>query len=222
MEKYLPILKKSYLFMGMTDTEIINILKCLSSYKKSYIKNSFISRIGDILLDMGMVIYGSIHLIKEDYWGNRTIIAKIENGQVFGETYACLESEPLNVSIIAAENTEILFMNIKRILTICTSACNFHSRLISNLLKVIASKNLDLTNKVEHISKRTTREKLLSYLSQQAQKNKSNSFEIPFNRQQLADYLSVDRSAMSNELCKMRDQGILQFNRNKFKLYDNL
>lgn len=119
---------------------------------------------------------------------------------------------------VAIQPSTVLFLNTNRILTVCTSACRFHTRLIQNLLSVIASKNLFLTQKLEHMSQRSTREKLLSYLSEQAQRVGKESFDIPFNRQQLADFLSVDRSAMSNELCKMRDDGLLLFEKNSFQL----
>ena len=144
-------------------------------------------------------------------------MGEISPGEVFGEVYAWLGSEMHNDAVAIQPSTG-LFLNTNRILTVCTSACRYHTRLIQNLLSVIASKNLFLTQKLEHMSQRSTREKLLSYLSEQAQRVGKESFDIPFNRQQLADFLSVDRSAMSNELSKMRKEGLLEFERNHFVL----
>ena len=132
--------------------------------------------------------------------------------------YACLDNDEILNNAVAVKQSVVLFLDVHRILTMCPSSCHFHGMLIRNLLSVIASKNKMLTQKLEYMSQRTTREKLLSYLSEQSLKAGCPSFDIPFNRQQLADFLSVDRSAMSNELCKMRDEGILLFEKNHFTL----
>ncbi|HEY8391071.1 MAG TPA: Crp/Fnr family transcriptional regulator [Clostridia bacterium] len=218
MEKYLEIIKESSLFYGIKIDDIPSLLSCLSIYKKSYQKNEFVLHKGDIINSIGMVLSGSVHIQKEDYWGNRNIISEITPGELFAETYACLQNTPVNISVVAQENTLIMFMNITQILTTCSSSCQFHIQLIKNLLAIMAQKNLLLSEKIEHLSQRTTRKKLLSYLSSQSQKANSSSFDIPFNRQQLADYFSIDRSAMSNELCKMRDEGLIKFNKNHFVL----
>ena len=167
---------------------------------------------------MALLLEGCIHIQKEDYWGNLSILSEISEGQIFGEVYACLGSDEILNNAVAVKPGKVLFLDVKRILTMCLSACQFHGRLIRNLLAVLAQKNKMLTRKLEHMSRRTTREKLLSYLSEQSQRAGSPVFDIPFNRQQLADFLSVDRSAMSAELCRMRDEGILSFDRNHFVL----
>lgn len=218
---YSMTLKKSPLFRGVEPEEIRSMLSCLNANEGTYKKGEFIFRNGDRLNTMGLVLSGSVHIIKEDFWGNRTIIGIASAGRLFGETYACVQSEPLEVGVVAAETAEILFLDARRIITVCTSACEFHTRLIQNLLSVLAEKNLMLTKKMEHMARKTTREKLLSYLSEQSLKQGSPVFEIPFNRQQLAEYLAVDRSAMSSELGKLRDEGILTFNKNKFHLLEN-
>lgn len=218
MKKYLPLLKQTRLFSGISEGEIEAMLNCLSAVKRSYPKGSYIFRQGTCISSAALLLEGSIHIQKEDYWGNLSILNEISEGELFGEVYACLGNEELLNHAVAVKNSEVLFLDINRILTTCPSACPFHSRLIQNLLSVMAVKNKALTQKLEHMSRRTTREKLLSYLSEQSMKAGSPSFEIPFNRQQLADFLSVDRSAMSNELCKMRDEGILAFERNHFEL----
>lgn len=218
MRKYIPILKKSKLFLGIDNLELENMLKCLCANVKQYKKDEYVFRFGENISSVGLVLSGSVHIVKEDYWGYKTILSEISQGMLFGETYACSQNIPITVNAIASEKSDIIFLDIKRIMTCCASACVFHTRLIQNLVTVLADKNIMLTDKIEHISQRTTRNKILSYLSEQSQKNSSSRFEIPFNRQQLADFLSVDRSAMSNELCKLRDEGILRFEKNSFEL----
>lgn len=218
MIKYLPLLKKSKLFYGIKEKEIESMLQCLSARKCSFQKGEIVFQRGEQISNVALLLEGCIHIRKEDYWGNLSILNEISEGEVFGEVYACLENTKMLHNAAAVKNSEILFLDIKRILKTCSSACAFHGRLIQNLLAVMASKNKTLAQKLEYMSQRTTREKLLSYLSEQSLKAGNASFDIPFNRQQLADFLSVDRSAMSNELCKMRDEGILEFDRNHFVL----
>ncbi|WP_310603510.1 Crp/Fnr family transcriptional regulator [Anaerosporobacter sp.] len=217
--EYITMIASSILFEGIHSDEIAGLLPCLSATEQNYKKDSYIYQIGDTPTGIGFVISGCVHLVKEDFWGNHTILSEVMPGEFFGETYACLKTESIAVSCVTTKPTTILFLDVQKIITVCTSACNFHTRLIQNLMMVLAQKNIQLTQKLDHISNRSTRDKLLSYLSAQAVKQHSNSFTIPFNRQQLADYLSVDRSAMSNELCKLRDQGILAFHKNSFTLF---
>ena len=150
--------------------------------------------------------------------GNRNIISKVLPAQIFAESFACTPGSHLYVSIVAEEPCKILLLNLKRVLHTCSSSCVFHHIIIRNLLSEIAKKNIQLNEKLIHMAQRTTREKLLSYLSAERNRHNSTVFDIPYNRQQLADYLSVDRSAMSNELCKMRDEGLIEFNKNHFIL----
>ena len=145
-------------------------------------------------------------------------MAEIGSGGLFGEAFSSAGIEKMPVSVVASSNCEIMFINYKKIINSCSSTCIFHSELIKNMMKVLATKNIMLTQKMEFVTKKTTREKLLAYLSAQAKKSESNKFVVPFNRQQLADYLSVDRSAMSNELSKMREQGIIEFHKSEFEL----
>lgn len=218
MNQYLPILKKSFLFSGIEETQLLAMLKCLRAVTKEYSKSSFILHTGDSVSTVGLVLSGTVQIIKEDFWGNRTIINQVGSGQLFAESFSCAQTDHLPISVISATHCEVMFFNYKKIIATCSSACQFHARLIQNMLKAVAQKNISLTTKIEHMSQKTTREKLLSYLSEQAHLACSNSFSIPFNRQQLADYLSVDRSAMSSELGRMRDEGLLAFERNHFIL----
>ena len=218
MEQYLNILTRSPLFSDMAEDEILSVLKCLTAHVKSYKKGAFLFHSGDSTDAIGFVLEGCVTIIKEDCWGNSTILSQAVSGQLFGEVYACILGETMQVSVTASTDTQVLFLKVQKMLHTCSSTCPFHTRLIQNLLSVIAHKTLELTRKMEHLSRRTTRGKLLSYLSVQALTAGSNQFAIPFTRQELADYLTVDRSAMSHELCKLRDEGILSFHKNQFTL----
>lgn len=215
---HLSLLKNTALFYGIEEKDLGAMLDCLQAEKRSYGRNDPIYQIGDLAEEVGLVLSGKVCIYRDDFWGNRSILDHVGPGQIFGETYACLRTEELQVSVMALEQTEVLLLDVKRILHTCTSACSFHQRLLRNLMQILARKNLMLTQKVQHMSKRTLRDKLLSYLSACSQERHSQAFTIPFNRQQLADYLSVDRSALSNALCHLRDEGILQFDRNHFIL----
>jgi CRP-like cAMP-binding protein len=218
MKKYLPILTNCKLFTGINSADLQALLGCLSAVQKNVEKNSFIFMEAEKVLSVGVVLSGAINVVREDFMGNRTILAHIGSGGLFGEAFSCAGVEKLPVSVIAAEKSEILLINCKKIMTSCSSACSFHAVLIKNLVQILAQHNIMLTQKIEYLTRRNTREKLLAYLSAQAKQMNSPSFQIPFNRQELAEYLAVDRSAMSNELCKMRDEGILNFQRNSFEL----
>ena len=218
MENILPVIRSSLLFTGMEDSQILDMLACLSAKDRTYAKGEYLIREGDPVADVGVVLAGSVHVIREDFWGNRNIIAVLETGDVFGESYACAGSAPSGVSVVALEATQVLTLNAQRALTSCASACAFHSALIRNLVSMLAVKNLRLNEKLVHVTQRNTREKLLAFLSSQSLQKGAATFEIPFNRQELADYLSVDRSAMSLALCKLRDEGMLAFHRNRFTL----
>ncbi len=218
MENDLRVVEKSKLCKGIGEQDTASMLKCLGAYRRSYRKGDCVFRNGERITAVALLLEGAVHIRKEDYWGNLSILHEISAGEVFGETYACLDGGEMLNNAVAVKNSQVLFLDVKRVLTTCSSACQFHGKLIQNLLSVLAQKNKLLTRKLEHMSRRTTREKLLSYLSEQSLREGRSSFEISFNRQQLADFLSVDRSAMSNELCKMRDEGILKFDRNHFEL----
>ena len=217
MKLNLSILKTCPLFKGIEDKNIKDVLKCLSSYTKTYKKDEYIFNSGDYIAHMGLVLYGSVYIIKEDFWGNRSIISNFSAGDIFAETYACLNTEPLGVSVVSAEKVEVMFLDIKEIMSL-SSHCKFHPIIMGNLLNIVSAKNLILSKKIDHITKHSTRGKILSYLSSQSILNSKDDFEIPFNRQQLADYLSVDRSAMSKELSLLQKEGILKFKKNKFHL----
>ena len=219
MKQYFPILKRTKLFSGVGDEEIFAMLTCLGAKLHTYKKGEYVLREGEHLSDIVVLAEGCLHIQKDDYWGNRSILGQIGVGEIFGEAYVAPESGTLLNDVIAKEKSAVFFFDVKRVLTTCTAACRFHTMVVQNLFFAISEKNRSLVQKLDYISRRTTREKLVTYLSEEAKKQNSTSFSIPFNRQQLADYLSVDRSAMSNELCKMRDEGLLEFEKNRFRLF---
>ena len=218
MEKYLEIIKQCPLFAGIEEVDLKALLDCLTAVRRAYKKNEFIFFAGDSVQSVGVVLSGSVHVLQEDYWGNRAILAHVDSTCVFGEAFSCAETERLPVSVIAAEKTEVLLIDYKRIVTTCSSSCAFHMALIKNMVKLLAQKNVMLTQKMEMITHRTTRERLMVYLSSQAMKAGESRFTIPFNRQQLADYLSVERSAMSTELSRMQSDGLICTNKSEFEL----
>lgn len=218
MKKYIPILKRTKLFSGVGEEDIASLLSCLGARKKEYKKGEYILREGEHISDIFILVEGKIHIQKDDYWGNRSILSVIFVGEMFGEGYAAPESGALLNDVVAVEDSTMIFFDIKRILTTCSSACRFHNMIVQNMFFAISDKNRKLVQKLGHTSGRTTRAKLISYLSEEAKRQGSSAFTVPFNRQQLADYLCVDRSAMSNELCKMRDEGMIKFEKSRFEL----
>lgn len=218
MKQYIPILKQTRLFAGLGDEEIAAMMTCLQAARHTCRKGEYVYRQGEVLDTITILVEGKLHIQSDDYWGNRTILHVINEGEMFGEAYAVPNSEPLLNDVVAVEDSVILCFEVRKLLTVCSSVCRFHTMVIQNLFFAISEKNKKLVQKLGHLSKRSTREKLISYLSQEAKRQHSSTFSIPFNRQQLADFLSVDRSAMSKELCKLRDEGFLLFQKNKFTL----
>lgn len=218
MQEITTILKHTRLFSGVGNDEISAMLNCLQAKLVTYKKGEYVFRQGEHVNRISVLAEGKLLVQSDDFWGNRSIINVIDIGEMFGEAYASPESEAIPNDVIAEEDSTVIFFDIQKILTVCPSACKFHSIVIQNLFFAISDKNRKLVQKMGHMSKRTTRAKLISYLSEEARRQSKNTFTIPFNRQQLADFLSVDRSAMSNELCKMRDEGLISFNKNQFTL----
>ena len=218
MKKYIEILKRTQLFSGVGENEISAMLNCLQARLLTFKKGDYIFREGEHIDNITVLVEGKLLVQHDDFWGNRNIVNVIRIGEMFGEAYVAPESGALLNDVIAEEESAVIFFDIKRILTVCSTACRFHSMVVQNLFFSISEKNRKLVQKIGHMSKRSTRSKLLSYLSEEAKRHNNSQFTIPFSRQQLADFLCVDRSAMSNELCKMRDEGLLQFDKNEFTL----
>ena len=194
------------------------MLACLRAEKKDFPKDTFLMRTGDTAESIGLVLSGSVLVIQEDVWGNRNILSKAGAGQTFAAAYACAPGSIMNVSVAAETPVTAMFLNVKRVLNVCPSACAHHSRMIRNLLGELAEKNLRFSEKLSHMGQRTTRAKLMSYFSAEAQRLGKYEFDIPFSRQQLADYLAVERSGLSLELGKMRREGLIDFHKSHFVL----
>lgn len=218
MKKYLDLLKTVSLFEGIGVNEIETVLSCLSAEIVSYGKKQAVFLEGDSVGKVGIVLSGSVEVVKEDFYGNKNIVALLSEGQLFGETFVCSDIKEMPVSVICVTDCVIMLIDYRKLVTTCSNACAFHGNLVKNMLRIVANKNILLNQKLEFITKRTTREKLLAYLSAQAKKAGSSSFCIPLNRQQLADYLAVERSAMSAELSKLKKDGVIDYKKNCFKL----
>lgn len=221
MEKYFSLMKSSSIFGGMTEEEIRSILHCLNAREKDYTKGEYLLRAGSVTESMGFLLSGSVLVVQEDIWGRRSIMDRVVPGGVFAESFAASSGSVLNVSIVADSPASVLMLNINRILSVCPTGCLHHTQMIRNLVSTLAEKALRFNNKITHMSKRSTREKLLSFLSSEAQCSKSLSFTIPYNRQQLADYLCVERAAMSVALSALQREGLLSYDKNRFVLHTN-
>jgi len=214
----LDTISNSPLFAGIDKNQFESLLACLTAATRQYHKDEFIFVAGGKATSVGIVLSGGVRVLQEDFWGRRAILAHISPGGLFGEAFSCAEKDVLPVSVIASEPSEILLIDYRKIVTTCSSACGFHALLVKNMMRILAEKNILLTRKIEHLSKRTTREKLLSFLSAQAVFAKSDIVTIPFNRQELAEYLCVDRSALSRELGAMQTEGLIKCDKNSFEL----
>ena len=218
MKEFFSVIRSSLLFSGISEQEFSSMQTCLKAENKNFPKGAFVLRAGDTVGSIGIVLSGSVLIIQEDIWGNWNILSKAGPGQTFAAVYACALGSRLNVSVIAETPVTVMFLNVKRILNVCPSACSHHSRVIRNLLSELAEKNLRFNEKLTHMGQRTTRAKIMSYLSAEAQRLGKYEFDIPFSRQQLADYLGVERSGLSLELGKMKKDGLLDYHKNHFVL----
>ena len=218
MKKYFEILRRCRLFANIEDENLMAMLGCIGAKRAQYKKEELIFEEGRIISQLGVVLSGRVQIVRNDYYGNRSIVATITPGQIFGESFACAEGMQLNVDVIAAEDTEVMLADVRRLLHSCSNACDFHNQMIMNLLKIMAGKNLVFHQKIEITSKRTTRDKLMTYLLLEAKKQGSNSFTIPYDRQELADYLEVERSGLSAEISKMCREGIIESKRSWFRI----
>lgn len=219
MKKYLEILRNCKLFENIADENLLAMLSCLGAEVRSYTKNQNIFTEGERASHMGILLSGTAQIIRVDFYGNRSIVTNIEPPQLFGESFACTEAKSIPVNVIAEKDCEVMRIESRKMLHPCCNVCEFHSRMIFNLMKEIAAKNMLLNQKIEIISRRTTREKLMTYLLIQAKKHGS-SFTIPYDRQELADFLEVDRSGLSAEISKLRKENAIECKRNFFRLLE--
>jgi CRP-like cAMP-binding protein len=208
----------SPLFYGIKPDELNAMLGCIGYHIGTFKKGDIVVFEGDNLKHIGIIMKGSVDMVKEDLWGNKTMLVRMRKDELFGETFACGSDNLSVVTFMVSEDAKVLFMPFDRVMHSCTMACQFHHRLIENMVKIIADKNRDLMRKVDVVSKRTIREKLLAYLSIQAQVQNARYFEIPLGRVELAEYLCVDRSALTRELAKMKEDGLIDYDKNCFRI----
>lgn len=218
MKKYFPVLRGCSLFDGIEDGHLAAMLGCLGAKVAGFDKKYTIFPEGKPVRHIGIMLSGSAQIVQVDYYGNRSILAGVETGELFGEAFACAETEESPVAVVANEPCEVMLIDCRHILHTCENSCSFHRKLIFNLMKTLAVRNIMFHQKLEITSKRTTREKLMAYLMLQAKKAGSSRFEIPFDRQELADFLEVDRSGLSNEIAKLCREGILESEKKQFTL----
>ena len=218
MKKYLEILRKCPLFAEIEDSNLLKMLTCLGAKVEHFDKKYTVFAEGTPAKYIGIVLSGSVQIIQIDYFGNRSILGKLESSQVFAEAFARAVVDSMPVTVVANEPCDIMLIDRDHILHTCSNNCGFHQQLIFNLMKDLAIKTIMFHQRMEVTSKRTTREKLLAYLFMQAKRAGSDKFEIPFDRQELADYLEVDRSGLSAEISKMKKEGILDCHKNSFEL----
>ena len=209
-------LKKTMLFRGMTDPEIAEALQALEAHEKCYEKGETLLTAGSVTERMGLVLEGSVTIECNDAWGNRTIISHVGCGQVFAETYALLENEPMLVDVTASEDCRILFLRSGRIQSLKNSPNPWALKYITNLLTISMHKNLILSGRSFHTAPKTIRGRVMAYLNSVSLQRRSREFDIPFDRQQLADYLNLERSALSKELGKMQREGLISCRKNHF------
>ena len=213
----LTILTECALFHGLREAQIREMLPCLSARQSRFRRGQFLLRAGDRVAFAGILLSGEAEVLQEDFWGNRNLLAAVGPGDLFAEAFACAHAVS-PVSVLCKTDGSVLYLNVRAVFSPCEKACAQHKALSQNLIRVLAEKNMQLNEKAGFLSQRTTREKLLAYRSAQARRAGSASFRIPFDRQQLADFLSVNRSAMSAELSRMQREGLLCADRSSFTL----
>lgn len=218
MEKYFDVLLDTPLFSGISREELSSMLGCLGTQVVTVGKGEPVFLEGDTAGFLGLVLEGAVQIVRDDFYGNRSVMTHAEAGELFAESFACAHVATMPVSGYALRDSKVMLFACRKMLTVCSNACRFHNQLVKNLLQVVAQKNLNLSRKIQFMSQKTTKEKLLSYLLDCAKRAGSTEFVIPFDRQALADYLGVERSAMSAELSKLRKDGVLQSKGSAFRL----
>ena len=218
MDNYIDLLAELPLFSNINKADIQDVLKQLNAYTKNFSKNEYVRVSGDPVDFIGIVLSGEIQILKDDYYGNRSITASFSKGSMFAEAFVCSKIKTLPIDIMSSTDSTIMFLDSNILLNSYTSEYKFHNTLVRNLLYIVSNKNILLTQKLSYHSHKTTSEKIMAYLTDQAKARHSSEFTIPFNRQQLADYLGVERSAMSYEISKLQKQGHIETNRSYFKL----
>lgn len=218
MKEYLKVLMKTSLFQNVDQNDLEGMLQCLGPTERKYKKNEVILLAGTTVTSVGVMVEGSAQITRDDAEGNRAILSELEKADLFAEAYVAAGSVEIPVTVIATTDCKVVWIPFSKIVGVCSSACGFHKTLVQNMMRVIAVKNIMMNEKMRILSCKTTKEKLMTYLSDYSQRAGKNKFRIPFSRNELADFLSVDRSAMSRELSKLHDEGFLNYHKNEFEL----
>lgn len=218
LEKYYNQIKNSPIFYGMNDDELKGLLECFNARIRRFEKEEMIIRQGDLITNIYLILDGEVNIEKDSYWGRRIIISRLGKNDNLALSFVGSQNVESSVDAITTKDTLVLILSYEKCTSMCQNACTRHKVLINNLFQILSKENIELLQKIENVSQKTIRDKLLTYLSNEAQKQHSNSFEIHFNRQELADYLNVDRSAMSFELSKLQKEGLIKYNKNNFEL----
>ena len=215
---HVEFLAGTKLFEGSSPDEIKAMLECLDARERRFKEGARIHRMGDAIKTAGLVLEGCVRIENVDVWGNVNVLGTMEAGDLFGVAYAAVPDEPLMVDVVAAKDSRVLFVKLSKVLTTCPRACPHHTRVSANMTAIIARRNIALSRRILHVAPKTIRGKVLAYLSDEAERAGSREFDIPFNRQRLADYLGVDRSALSAELSRMQNAGLIETHRSHFVL----
>ncbi len=212
-------LKNYKLFEGLDNEHTDAIKKCLKMYEIEYDKNNFIWHAGDTPKYVYLIVSGQVNLIIEDIKGNREIIMTFSENTSFGEAYA-FSNEKYRISAVAKVKTKLIRMNKEEILSTCAKNCDFHKQIIKNLVIMLAEKNLIQNTKIDYLSKKSIRDKLSFYLFSESSKARGNVLYLNLNREELADFLGVDRSALSREMSKMKAENLIDYKKNKIEILD--
>jgi len=214
----IKILKMSSLFQGVEENDLEAMLNCLGATERKYKKNDVILLAGTKVTSVGIVAEGNAQITRDDAEGNRAILSELEKADLFAEAYVAAGAVEVPITVIATSDCRVVWIPFSKIVGTCSTACGFHRTLVQNMMRVIAMKSIWMNEKMRILSCKTTKEKLMTYLSDYSERVGKNKFKIPFSRSELADFLSVDRSAMSRELSRLRDEGYLKYHKNEFEL----
>ncbi|HVI40011.1 MAG TPA: Crp/Fnr family transcriptional regulator [Anaerovoracaceae bacterium] len=218
MKQNLKVLMLTSLFQGVAENDLESMLNCLGAMERKYRKNDVILLAGTKVTSVGILAEGNAQITRDDAEGNRAILSELGRADLFAEAYVAAGAAEIPVTVIATSDCRIVWISFGKIVGTCSSACSFHRTLVQNMMRVIAVKNILMNEKMRILSCKTTKEKLMTYLSDYSERVGKNKFKIPFSRNELADFLSVDRSAMSRELSRLRDEGYLNYRKNEFEL----
>lgn len=218
MQNYYNQIKNSPIFFGLSEEELKEMLSCFHARVKTYENGEMIIRQGDVISNIYLILEGNVNIEKDSYWGRRIIVSQLGINDNIALAFVASKNVESSIDAISVGKSKLLILKYEKCTTMCQNVCTKHKLLINNFFEILSKENIELIQKIENISQKTIREKLLTYFSNEARKNKSNIFEIPYNRQDLADYLNIDRSAMSFELSKMQKENLIKYEKNKFML----